>query len=118
MAVKGIPEGTHTGTPYLLVNGAGKLIDFLVKGFDGKEHYRMNGPDGKVMHAQVQIGDSKVMLGDVMGPYEPIPTMLYLYTPDMQRWFDQAVAAGAEVLHKPADQFYGDRAGAVKDPTG
>ena len=115
--VQPIPEGFHTITPYLTVRGAGALLDFLKRAFDAKETECMGSGDA-VQHAQVQIGDSMVMMGECPPDFEPTRAMLYLYVDDADAWFKRAVDAGGEVIEEPKDQFYGDRHGAVKDPCG
>src|SRR5438094_743187 len=114
-----IPQGYHTATPYLIVNGAARAIDFYKQAFGASEVMRMPGPGGKVMHAEVQIGDSRIMLGDEcpeMDARSPqsiggTPVGLGLYVEDADAVFARAVAAGAKVLRPVQDQFYGDRAG-------
>ena len=118
MAVKPIPDGYHSVTPYLVVQGVAKLIDFLKQAFDAKEIERMAGPDGSVMHGEVRIGDSVVMLGEAWGESKPIAAALYLYVNDTDVTYRRALQAGATPLREPADQFYGDRSGGVKDPAG
>lgn len=118
MAVKAIPEGYHTITPYLIVNGVARLVDFLTQSFNATEVHRMARPDGSVMHCEVRIGDSAVMMGEPMGDYQPMPTSLYLYVEDADAVYRRALAAGAASLQEPADQFYGDRNAGVKDPAG
>ena len=118
MAVKPIPDGYHSVTPYLVVQGVAKLIDFLKQAFDAKEIERMAGPDGTVMHAEVRIGDSVVMMGEARGESKPMPAALYLYVNDTDVTYRRALQAGATSLKEPADQFYGDRSGGVKDPAG
>ncbi len=118
MAVKPVPEGYHTVTPYLVVHGVVKLIDFLKQAFDATEIHRTTMPDGAVMHAEVQIGDSRVMMGEARGEQRPIPAMLYVYVPDVDAVYARAVGAGATAVALPADQFYGDRAGGVQDAVG
>lgn len=113
-----IPKGYHTVTPYLTVKGAGKMIDFLKKAFGATETFRMPGPNGTVGHAEIQIGDSRIMTGDARGEYEPIPGQLYLYVDDCDRYYKQAIAAGGTKFREPETQFYGDRHGAVKDMCG
>ena len=115
--VQAIPEGFHTITPYLTVRGAGELLDFVKRAFNAKETECL-APDGTVKHAQVQIGDSMLMMGECPPDWEPMLTSLYLYVDDVDAWFKRAVDAGGEVFEKPTDQFYGDRHGAVKDPCG
>ena len=118
MAVKPIPDGYHSVTPYLVVQGVAKLIDFLKQAFDAKEIERMAGPDGSVMHGEVRIGDSVVMMGEAWGESKPIAAALYLYVNDTDVTYRRALQAGATPLREPADQFYGDRSGGVKDPAG
>ncbi len=126
MAVKPIPEGFRTLTPHLVVGDAAQAIEFYTRAFGGKERMRMPGPGGKLMHAEVQIGDSIFMLNDEipeMGARSPIslggsPVTLMLYVPNVDQTFAQAVAAGAIAIMPVADQFWGDRYGMVKDPFG
>jgi PhnB protein len=118
MAAKPIPSGFHTVTPYLTVQGANKLIDFLKQAFDAKEIERMPGPDGKVGHAQLQIGDSMVMMGEASGQMKPMNCMIYLYVNDADALYKRALQAGGTSTAEMTDQFYGDRSGAVKDPSG
>ncbi len=113
-----VPEGFHTVTPYLLVDDCAKLIDFLVKALGAVERGRHAMPDGKIMHAQIKIGDSVLMMGDPPPGHAAAPSMLYLYTADPDALHARAVAAGAKVLAPMADQFYGDRSGAIEDPSG
>jgi uncharacterized glyoxalase superfamily protein PhnB len=117
MAVKPIPDGFHTVTPYLIVKGAAKLLDFLEQAFRAEETFRMPGPEG-IMHAEVKIGDSFVMMSDAMGEYGPTPTMLFLYVEDVDGVHKRAVQTGATSVQEPQNQFWGDRAGAVKDSFG
>jgi PhnB protein len=119
MPVRPIPEGYHTVTPYLIAKGSAKLMDFLKAAFGAKEIERLATPDGTLMHGEVRIGDSVIMLGDSKGgDWTTMPTCIYLYVPDCDATFRQAVAAGATAQSQPADQFYGDRCGNVKDPFG
>ena len=115
--VQAIPDGFHTISPYLTVRGAGELLDFLKRAFDAKETECL-APDGTVRHAQVQIGDSMVMMGECPPDFEPARAHFYVYVDDVDAWFKRAVDAGAEVVSEPADQFYGDRHGGVKDAWG
>jgi PhnB protein len=124
MAVKPIPDGYHTVTPYLIVPDAARLIDFLKQAFDAQESVRMARPDGRVMHAEVRIGDSVVMMGDA-GDASPVRScMIHLYVPDADATIThfvgtrRALQAGATAVREPANQFYGDRSGGVKDPFG
>lgn len=118
MSVKAIPEGHHTVTPYLVVDDAARLIDFLKQAFQAVEIHRMQGPDGRVRHAEVKIGDSMVMLGEAQGQWKALPCALYLYLENCDAVYQQALKAGATSLTEPADQFYGDRQGGVIDPFG
>jgi PhnB protein len=116
--VKAIPEGYHTVTPYLVVSDAAKQIDFLKKAFGAKELHRSLGPDGKVAHAEVRIGDSAVMIGGARPGQAPVPSMLYMYFADADAVYKSAIDAGATSAMAPANQFYGDRNGMVKDAEG
>lgn len=118
MTVKPIPKGYHTITPYLVVQGAAQFIDFLKQAFGAEEILRMTQPDGTIMHAEVKIGDSGVMLGEAGGENKPMPAMLHLYVEDMDGAYRRALQAGATSLREPADQFYGDRIGGVRDSFG
>jgi PhnB protein len=126
MAVQPIPPGYHSVTPYLIVRGAARAIEFYRKAFGATEEVRLDGPGGAVMHAEVQIGDSRVMLADehpamgAVGPetLEGTSVGLMIYVPDVDARFAQAVAAGGKVVRPVADQFYGDRSGTLVDPFG
>ena len=126
MAVKPIPDGYHTVTPYLIVRGGGRALAFYKQAFGAVEKFRMEGPDGKIGHAEILIGDSVLMLADEhpeMGVCSPetiggSATGIMLYVPDVDAQFRQAVDAGATVKKALADQFYGDRSGTVTDPFG
>ncbi len=126
MAVKAIPDGYHTVTPYLIVTDPAGAIDFYKKAFGAMELFRMPGPDGKVMHAEIRIGNSPIMLGaecEAMGAFGPkgpnrSPVGICLYVEDVDAMAVQAVAAGAKLLHPVKDQFYGDRSGTFTDPYG
>jgi PhnB protein len=118
MPVSPIPAGYHTLTPYLTVRGADALIEFLERVFDAKVIHKMLGPTGKVGHAELQVGDSRVMLGEVCGASEPMPSTLYVYVPDADAVYKRALEAGATSIREVADQFYGDRHGGVKDACG
>lgn len=118
MAVKPIPEGFHSVTPYLVVRGVPRLLDFLKQAFDATERFRMPRPDGTIMHAEVRIGDSIVMMGEATGEMQPMPGSMYLYVADTDATYQRALQAGATSSMAPADQFYGDRSAAVTDPMG
>jgi PhnB protein len=121
-----IPKGYNTVTPYLVIKGAAKAIDYYKKVFGATVAVRMDGPDGRVGHAELQIGDSRIMLADEnpqMGnrSAESIgasPVSLYLYLPDCDSVVAKAAAEGAKILKPVADQFYGDRSGFIQDPFG
>jgi uncharacterized glyoxalase superfamily protein PhnB len=118
MAVKPIPDGYHTVTPYLAVEGASRLIDFVTSAFDGEVVERMARPDGTIGHAEVKIGDSLVMIGDATAQWKPTLATLYLYVKDVDATFARAIKAGGVSVMDPVNQFYGDRSGAVRDPAG
>lgn len=125
-AVKPIPLGYHTVTPYLFIKGAAAALAFYKKAFGAQEVMRLEQPDGRIGHAEIKIGDSPVMLADEypeMGYRSPqsvgSTTMsIHLYVEDVDSMTSQAIAAGATVEKPVADQFYGDRTGTVKDPFG
>jgi len=117
-SVQPIPDGSHTVTPYLVVEGIPKLIEFLKQAFGAQERGRMARPDGGIMHAEVKIGDSVVMMGEPMGDSKAKPSTLYLYVEDVDAVYQRAIQAGGASVREPADQFYGDRTGGVIDPCG
>jgi uncharacterized glyoxalase superfamily protein PhnB len=116
--VKPVPDGFHTVTPYLVVEDAGKLIDFLTAAFDAEVHYAHRRPDGRIAHAEVRIGDSIVMMGSAQGDTKPMRTALYLYVLDCDALYHRALVAGGTSIGEPKDQFYGDRHGGIADPCG
>ncbi len=124
--VKPIPEGYHSVTPYLIVKGAAKAIEFYKQAFGANEILRMGQPDGRVGHAEIQIGNSRIMLADefpeldARGPESlgGTPVMIHLYVEDVDAMAKQALAAGAKELRPVKDQFYGDRSGMFADPFG
>jgi len=126
MAVKPIPEGYHSITPYLVVDDAERAIEFYKDAFGADELMRMPGPDGKVAHAELQFGDSKLMLSDpfpqsdVKSPSERGgPTAsIFMYVDDCDATFSQAKTAGATVVSELEDMFWGDRFGTLSDPFG
>ena len=117
MAVDPIPEGYHTVTPYLVVNGAETVIEFLENALDAEETVRMPGPNGTIGHAEVRVGDSVVMMADPDGE-DIMPTMLHVYVADVDATYERAMKAGATSIREPENQFYGDRAGQFEDPFG
>ena len=126
LKVSPIPEGYHSVTPYLLIGGASAAIDFYVRAFGAVEGLRLTGPDGRIGHAEIRIGDSHLMLADehpemdFLGPQSRGGTCvtMHLYVSDADAVFARAIAAGAKELRPLCDQFYGDRSGAVTDPWG
>ena len=118
MPVKAKPDGYHSVTPYLVVDGAARLIDFLEQSFDAEEVERFAAPGNRVGHAELRIGDSRVMLGDAHGEHKAMQAMLYVYVNDVDASYQRALAAGGTSVQTPTDQFYGDRSGGVKDPCG
>jgi PhnB protein len=123
--VQPVPQGYHSVTPYLVVDGASRAIEFYKRAFGAVERFRMPAPDDKVGHAEIQIGDSVIMLSDPfpgMGSRAPFGTQesagLMLYVPDVDAVFKQAVDAGATVTMPLDNQFWGDRYGKVRDPFG
>jgi PhnB protein len=118
MAVKPIPDGYHTITPYIVVEGAAKFIEFLTQAFDAKVKERMVRPDGKVAHAEVILGDSILMLGETTAEAKLQSAGIYLYVPDVDATYRRALRAGATSVAEPADQFYGDRSARVRDAWG
>ncbi len=123
---KAIPAGYHTVTPYLIVKGAVEAIAFYENAFGAKEVMRMADPTGKVGHAEIKIGDSRVMLADEVpemgfkGPttFGGSPVSLLLYVKDVDKVVAQATFAGAKIVRPVEDKFYGDRAGSIEDPFG
>lgn len=118
MAVKPIPDGYHSVTPFINVKGLAQLIDFLKNAFGAEEVMRMPGPGGVVIHAEVNIGDSRVMLGEVMQGTPQSSSFFYLYVNDVDAQYRRAVKAGAISQTEPTDQFWGDRMATVKDSFG
>lgn len=125
-SVSPVPQGMHTVTPHLVCGNAAAAIDFYVRAFGATEMLRMPGPEGRIVHAQVRIGDSVVMLVDAHpewfmrepNSYGGTPVVLHLQVPDVDAFHARAVAAGAENLMAPEDMFWGDRYGRVRDPDG
>ena len=118
MPVAPIPKGYHAITPYLCVQGADTLFDFVKRAFAATEREMMKRPDGTIGHAEVQIGDSIVMISEAQGEHKPMPSALYLYVTDTDATYRRALQAGATSVMEPADQFYGDRNAGVQDPVG
>jgi PhnB protein len=126
MAVKPIPEGYDTVTPYLAVDDAAEAIEYYKKAFGAKERVRMEAPGGKIGHAELEIGDSLVMLSDALPQFSTRPpeelggtsVSVFMYAEDVDAVVKQAVDAGATITMEVADQFWGDRFGSVQDPFG
>jgi PhnB protein len=124
--VRPIPEGYRSVTPYLIVKGAAKAIDFYKKVFGAREKFRMDGPSGTIAHAEIEIGDSVVMLADENpqhGALSPgtvggTPVSIMLYVEDVDRVAEKLTQAGAKMRRPVQDMFYGDRAGGFEDPFG
>ncbi|MCX6626041.1 MAG: VOC family protein [Candidatus Solibacter sp.] len=116
--VKAVPEGYHSVTPYLVVQGAGKLIDFMKAAFGAREIGRLLQPDGTIGHTEMRIGDSPIMLSEAREQWKAMPTTLYLYLEDVDAAYARALAAGATPVMEPKNQFYGDRSGGVQDMCG
>jgi PhnB protein len=118
MAVKPIPDGYHTVTPYLIVIGAGGLIEFVKQAFGATERMRTPGPNSAVMHAEIQLGDSVIMMADAPDQARVKTAMIHLYVTDVDADYKHALQAGGESIREPTDQTYGDRSAAVKDRWG
>ena len=119
MPVKPIPEGYQRVIPYLITPGVAQVIDFLKATFEAVEvGQRTLRPDGAVMHAEVRIADSTVMMGEPMAGFPAMPASLYVYVTDTDAAYQRALAAGGSSISPPADHFYGDRNAGVKDPSG
>jgi PhnB protein len=111
-----IPEGHRTVTPFLRVNDAARLVEFLKQAFGATIVFRMNGPGGTVVHAEMKIGDSMIMIGQSpSGDAAAMCSMVHLYVPDTDAVYKSAIAAGATSIREPANQFYGDRGAGVRD---
>lgn len=126
MAVKPIPDGYHTATPYLIVSEGMRALEFYKEAFGAEELMRLPGPGGKLMHGEIRIGDSPIMLADEfpeIGARSPksyggSPVSLMLYVEDVDAMFARAIAAGAVEVRPVQNQFYGDRSGTLTDPFG
>jgi PhnB protein len=124
--VQPIPKGYHEVTPYLSIRGAAEAIEFYKKAFGAKEIMRMPGPEGKLGHAEIAFGSSRVMLSDEYPPMDFLSPQsrggtavhLHVYVKDVDRIVERAVAAGAKLVQPVEDKFYGDRSGSIQDPFG
>ena len=118
MATKSIPEGYHSITPSFCVDGARQFINFLKEVFAAQDRFRMDGPGGKVAHAELSIGDSTLMVSDVTPQWPAKTNSLYVYVDDVDAAYERALKAGATSLRAPENAFYGDRNSSVSDPFG
>lgn len=126
MPVSPVPPSYHTLTPYLIVDGAARALTWYAQAFDARERMRLSAPGGTVGHAEIEIGDSRIMLADEQpaigakapGAFGGSPVSLHLYVPDVDATVAKAIAAGATVKSEPEDKFYGDRLGSLIDPFG
>jgi PhnB protein len=118
MAVKPIPEGYHTVCPYLVVDDANAQLEFVQRAFGARVVEVHKEPGGRIMHADVMIGDSHVMLGQASPEWKAMPAMIHLYVSDCDAMFSSAIAAGATSVREPRTEFYGDRSGGVRDVNG
>jgi len=125
-AVKAIPEGYHSVTPYLIFSGASDAIAFYKRALGAEEVMRMADPGGRIHHAEIKIGDSRIMMADEHPELQALspktvggsPVSIHLYVADVDGAVERAVAAGAKLVRPVADQFYGDRVGGIEDPFG
>lgn len=118
MTVKAIPDGYNTITPYMIVKDSKKFIHFVETVFDGKLHHNMLADDGTTMHAEMQIGNSRIMLSEASDKNPAAPIMLYLYLEDVDGIYAKALATGATSIMAPNNTFYGDRNAGVADHSG
>lgn len=118
MAVKPIPDGYHTVTPYLTVPDLPRMLEFATAAFDAHVYESIADDNGMIRHAEMQIGDSRVMVGQARAEYPATASKLYLYVPDTDAVYARAIAAGARTILEPTDQFYGDRNAGIEDPQG
>lgn len=118
MPTNPIRDGFHTITPYLVTQDASRLIKFLLAAFGGELISKMNRPDGSVMHAEMRIGDSMLMLGERSTAFPAMPTSIYLYVPNCDAVHRQALEAGGSLISEVRDMPSGERYGGVKDPCG
>jgi uncharacterized glyoxalase superfamily protein PhnB len=115
---KAIPDGYHTLTPYLTVPDGERMVSFLQNVFSAKLLSRHNRPDGTLKHGELELGDSRIMVGQATDQFTPRPQTLYAYVQDVDTAYQRALDAGAKSLMPVADQFYGDRNGGFEDPAG
>jgi PhnB protein len=113
-----MPEGFHAVTPYFVVADGAAFLSFLQHAFEGREISTYRGPDGRIMHAEVRVGDSIVEFGEAGGPWGPMRLNLHIYVPDTDAAYRSAMAAGGKSLREPQDEAYGERSAGVEDPAG
>lgn len=119
MAVKPIRDGFHTITPYLMVGGVRRLVEFVERVFDARVSERLERGDGTIMHVEVRIGDSMVMMGEPKADFGPMPASIYVYSEDCDATFRRAIEAGGSSVMDPTDMPHaGERYGGVRDPSG
>lgn len=118
MKLKPIPDDRPQVTPYLVVPGVAKLIEFLRIVLGAEEVHRTAMPDGRIAHAEVRIGSGNIMMGEPYGEMKPMPASVFVYVNDTDAAYRRALEAGATSLMEPADQFHGDRYGGVEDASG
>ncbi|MDR8391393.1 VOC family protein [Aliifodinibius sp. S!AR15-10] len=117
--MKTFPDKYHTATPYLLVEGVAELTTFLENAFDAVKVVQLDRNDGSIMHVEVKIGDSIIMMGEPMGEFGPLPGSIYLGVEDCDAVYQKALDCGGESIMEPTDMFHaGERYGGVKDPAG
>lgn len=115
---KALPKGYHNVTPHLINENATRVIEFLKRAFDAEEINRLSAPDGRLVHAEIKIGDSMIMIGEASGTWKAMPASIALYVENADATYKRALQAGATSLKEPADLFYGDRTGGVIDLAG
>lgn len=118
MSVNPIPDGYHTVVPYFFAPDVAELLDFVTRAFAAVETEKMMAPDGSIMHAEFQIGDSRIMVGGARDEWPAMPMSIYLYVPNVDELYHRALEAGAESVEALRDEFYGDRVGGVRDAHG
>jgi uncharacterized glyoxalase superfamily protein PhnB len=118
MPVKPIPDGYHTVTPYLMLKGVDRFIEFMAAVFDARVTEQLFNSDGTPAHTELRVGDSVIMLSEAKGDRPATPVMLYIYVEDVDAAFERALTAGGQMVTRPAIQYYGDRSGGVIEPAG
>jgi PhnB protein len=118
IAAKPLPAGYHTVTPHLITADASRVIEFLQQVFGAVERYRLSGPKGRILHAELYMGDSVIMVAEAAEERTPMPASCAVYVDNVDETYRRAMEAGAQALREPADQFYGDRIGGVRDLAG